>query len=43
MKIVIDMCLPPVWATSLSEAGHEAIHWKDIGASNATDKEILEW
>ena len=43
MKIVVDMCLPPAWAPILEEAGYQAVHWKNIGAYNAPDKEILEW
>lgn len=43
MKILIDMCLPPAWASVLNSAGHEAKHWSDVGARNAQDIEILEW
>ena len=37
------MCLPPSWIPVLQAAGYDTIHWKNIGAKNAPDKEILEW
>lgn len=43
MKILIDMNLPPAWVSVLKESGHTAIHWSNIGAPNAPDREILEW
>jgi predicted nuclease of predicted toxin-antitoxin system len=43
MKIVIDMNLPPIWVPILKSAGHEPIHWSEIGADNAPDLEIMKW
>lgn len=43
MKIVIDMNLSPQWVEVLNAAGYESLHWSDIGAPNAPDKEILLW
>jgi predicted nuclease of predicted toxin-antitoxin system len=43
MRVVIDMNLSPAWVPVLRHAGHEALHWSDIGAANATDHEILSW
>jgi len=43
MKIVIDMNLSPQWVPILKLAGHEPIHWSQFGASNAPDREIMEW
>jgi len=43
MKIVIDMNLSPQWVSVLETAGHEAIHWSQIGAANAPDREIMNW
>lgn len=37
------MCLPSSWIPVLETAGHQAIHWKNIGAYNALDSEIVEW
>ena len=43
MKIVIDMNLSPQWVPILKSAGHEPIHWSQVGAENAPDREIMEW
>ena len=43
MKIIIDMNLSPQWVPILKSAGHEAIHWSEIGMPNAPDREIMEW
>ncbi len=43
MKIVIDMNLSPQWVPLLKTAGHEPIHWSQIGLANASDREIMEW
>lgn len=43
MKIVIDMNLSPQWVEVLNAAGYESVHWSDIGAPNAPDREILLW
>ena len=43
MKIVIDMNLSPQWVPILKSAGHEPIHWSQIGADNAPDREIMTW
>lgn len=43
MKIVIDMNLSPQWMAILKSAGHEPIHWSQVGAINAPDREIMKW
>lgn len=43
MKIVIDMNLSPHWVQLLTGAGHEAVHWSEVGAANAPDREIMAW
>ena len=43
MKILIDMNLSPQLVQIFKEYGIEAIHWKDIGAFEASDEEILFW
>ena len=43
MKIVIDMNLSPQWVDVLKQAGHQCIHWSEIGSPNASDSEILLW
>ncbi len=41
MKFVIDMNLSPRWCETLAAAGHEAIHWSQIGPPDAADSEVL--
>ncbi|MEW6079158.1 MAG: DUF5615 family PIN-like protein [Thermodesulfobacteriota bacterium] len=43
MKILIDMNLSPRWVVLLTNAGHEAVHWSNVGAPDATDHEIMAW
>jgi predicted nuclease of predicted toxin-antitoxin system len=40
---VIDMNLSPLWADELALGGHDAVHWRDVGATNAADEEIAAW
>lgn len=42
MKILLDMNLSPQWIPFLKRNGFEAIHWSEIGASAASDAEIME-
>ena len=43
MKLVIDMNLSPRWVPFLEAAGYEAVHWSDLGPSDAPDHQILGW
>jgi predicted nuclease of predicted toxin-antitoxin system len=43
MRLLIDMNLTPRWVQALTEAGHQAIHWSDIGPTNAPDRQIFEY
>lgn len=43
MKLVIDVNLSPVWVAFLHEAGHDAVHWSDVGALRASDRQIMTW
>ena len=43
MKILIDMNLPPRWLQVFAEAGWEAVHWSQVGAPTAGDREIMAW
>ncbi len=43
VKLVIDVCLSPQWKAFLEEAGHEAVHWSEIGAADAPDRTIMDW
>ncbi len=43
MKILIDMNLPPRWAEVFTAEGWEALHWSQVGATDASDREIMTW
>jgi predicted nuclease of predicted toxin-antitoxin system len=43
MKILIDMNLPPRWVQVFVSAGWEAVHWSQVGALIASDREIMTW
>jgi predicted nuclease of predicted toxin-antitoxin system len=43
MKILIDMNLPPRWVQVFAEARWEAVHWSQVGAPTASDREIMAW
>jgi predicted nuclease of predicted toxin-antitoxin system len=43
VTIVIDNCLPLSWVEFLRGHGLEARHWRELGAANAPDVEIMRW
>lgn len=43
MKLLLDMNLSPAWSAHLSQAGHNVLHWLDVGQPDAADAVILEW
>jgi predicted nuclease of predicted toxin-antitoxin system len=43
MKFLLDMNLSPRLAEIFRENGYESIHWTEVGASDACDKDILHW
>lgn len=43
MKILIDMNLSPRWVRLFDDASFESVHWSTIGATNAPDKEIMDY
>jgi predicted nuclease of predicted toxin-antitoxin system len=43
MKILLDMNLSPSWVRFLAQEGFEAVHWSSVGASTASDAEIMQW
>jgi predicted nuclease of predicted toxin-antitoxin system len=43
VRLIVDVNLAPAWAGRLRTSGHEAQHWSEIGALDATDSEILAW
>jgi predicted nuclease of predicted toxin-antitoxin system len=42
MRFLVDMNLSPRWVDFLTAAGHEAVHWVDVGEPNAPDRVILD-
>lgn len=42
MTLIIDNCLPVSWVEYLRRHGHVAHHWRELGAPNAPDSEILQ-
>jgi predicted nuclease of predicted toxin-antitoxin system len=43
MRFVVDMNLTPRWVPHLRDAGHEAVHWSEIGNPEAPDGEICAY
>ncbi len=43
MKLLVDMNLSPRWVEVLSQAGIEALHWSEVGATDAQDVDIMHY
>ncbi len=43
MTLLLDMNLSPRWIAVLAAAGIEAIHWSQIGAPAAPDRDIMHY
>lgn len=41
MRFLVDMNLSPRWVDFLTAAGHDAVHWINVGEPNAPDRVIL--
>jgi predicted nuclease of predicted toxin-antitoxin system len=41
VKIIVDVNLSPDWVPVLRDAGHEAVHWSELGPQDADDEEIV--
>ena len=41
MRFLVDMNLSPRWVGFLVAAGHDAVHWVEVGEPNAPDRLIL--
>ena len=37
------MNLSPAWVSVFQAAGHEAVHWSEVGPTTAPDENIMEW
>jgi predicted nuclease of predicted toxin-antitoxin system len=42
MKFLVDNALSPALAVLLKEAGHDALHVRDVGLAKAEDKAIFD-
>ena len=43
MRFLIDMNLSPKWVQFLTQAGHQATHWSEVGPGDAPDQELLDY
>jgi predicted nuclease of predicted toxin-antitoxin system len=43
MRFLVDQCLSPDFAQALADAGHDAVHLRDVGMQRASDPEVLEF
>ena len=43
MRFLVDVNLSPRWVERLNVRGYTAIRWTEIGASNASDEEIMRY
>jgi len=43
MKLLIDMNIPLVYSELFKERGIESLRWSEVGASDATDEEIMKY
>jgi predicted nuclease of predicted toxin-antitoxin system len=43
MKILIDVCLSPLWVDFFQHHGVDAIHWSAVGACDADDALLFEY
>jgi predicted nuclease of predicted toxin-antitoxin system len=43
MNILLDMNISPEWMPFFDQAGHHYLHWTNVGALMAEDREIFTW
>ena len=43
MRLLIDMNLTVRWVPALASAGHEVIHWSEIGSPAAPDSAVCQY
>lgn len=41
MQFLLDMNLSPRWAAAFEAAGLRAVHWAEVGAPTASDRDIM--
>jgi predicted nuclease of predicted toxin-antitoxin system len=42
-RILVDMNLSTEWIPLLTAAGHEAVHWSEVGDPRAPDQMLMGW
>ncbi len=42
-RLLVDMNLSVEWIPLLRDAGHEAVHWSEVGDPRAPDTALMQW
>jgi predicted nuclease of predicted toxin-antitoxin system len=42
-RLLVDMNLSTEWISLLKGAGHEAMHWSEMGDPRAPDTALMQW
>jgi predicted nuclease of predicted toxin-antitoxin system len=42
-RLLVDMNLSIEWISLLRAAGHEAVHWSEVGDPRAPDTVLMQW
>ena len=42
-RLLVDMNLSTEWIPLLQAAGHEAVHWSEVGDPRAPDGDLMAW
>ena len=42
-RLLVDMNLSTEWIPLLKAAGHEAVHWSEVGDPRAPDPDLRPW
>lgn len=43
LRLLLDMNLSIEWIPILKAAGHDAVHWSDVGDPRALDATLMQW
>ncbi|MEB3322503.1 MAG: DUF5615 family PIN-like protein [Synechococcaceae cyanobacterium] len=43
LRLLVDMNLSTEWIPLLRGAGHDAIHWSEVGDPRAPDQLLMDW
>jgi len=42
-RLLVDMNLSSEWISLLRAAGHQAVHWSEVGDPRAPDADLMRW